>query len=177
MKWALIGASDIAATQVLPALRQLGHEPVVVVGSDGERTARYATRNGVGYGTTSIEEALSAGVDAVYVSTTNERHAAGVGIHHRGLPASQAEFVRLVRLVGNPKAGHLLLWIGGQHAGHERLDRKRSAAGLDERRGGVERAVDLVFEDERAAGHRDDDEQEGRDEPDPLVNDQQPPAH
>ena len=81
MRWALIGASDIAATQVLPALRQLGHEPVVVVGSDAERTARYATRNGVGYGTTSIEEALGAGrnpVDAVYVSTTNERHAAGV---------------------------------------------------------------------------------------------------
>jgi 1,5-anhydro-D-fructose reductase (1,5-anhydro-D-mannitol-forming) len=78
VKWALVGASDIAATQVLPALRQLGHEPVVVVGSDGERTARYAIRNGVGYGTTSIEEALGAGVDAVYVSTTNERHAAGV---------------------------------------------------------------------------------------------------
>ena len=77
MKWALIGASDIAATQVLPALRHLGHEPVVVVGSDGERTARYAARHGIGRGTTSIEEAL-AGVDAVYVSTTNERHAAGV---------------------------------------------------------------------------------------------------
>ncbi len=78
MKWAMIGASDIAATQVLPALRQLGHEPVVVVGSDGERTARYVIRNGIGYGTTSIEEALGVGVDAVYVSTTNERHAAGV---------------------------------------------------------------------------------------------------
>jgi len=78
VRWALIGASDIAATQVLPALRQLGHEPVVVVGSDAERTARYATRNGVGYGTTSLEEALGGRVDAAYVSTTNERHAAGV---------------------------------------------------------------------------------------------------
>ena len=78
MRWALIGASDIAATQVLPALRQLGHEAVVVVGSDGERTARYAARHGIGRGTTSVEEALGAGVDAVYVSTTNERHAAGV---------------------------------------------------------------------------------------------------
>jgi 1,5-anhydro-D-fructose reductase (1,5-anhydro-D-mannitol-forming) len=77
VKWALIGASDIAATQVLPALRHLGHEAVAVVGSDGERTARYAARHGIGRGTTSIEEALS-GVDAVYVSTTNERHAAGV---------------------------------------------------------------------------------------------------
>ena len=78
MRWALVGASDIAATQVLPALRRLGHEAVVVVGSDAGRTARYATRNGLGFGTTSIEEALGAGVDAVYVSTTNERHAAGV---------------------------------------------------------------------------------------------------
>ncbi len=82
MRWALIGASDIAATQVLPALRELGHEAVVVVGSDGERVARYAARHGVGRGTTSVEEALGAGgrnkIDAVYVSTTNERHAAGV---------------------------------------------------------------------------------------------------
>ena len=73
MKWALIGASDIAATQVLPALRQLGHEPVVVVGSDGERAARYATRNGVGYGTTSIEEALS----AVWTWCTSPRTTSG----------------------------------------------------------------------------------------------------
>ena len=82
MRWALIGASDIAATQVLPALRQLGHEAVVVVGSDADRVARYAIRNGVGRGTTSVEEALGSGggsdIDAVYVSTTNERHAAGV---------------------------------------------------------------------------------------------------
>ena len=82
MRWALIGASDIAATQVLPALRQLGHEAVVVVGSDGERVTRYATRHGIGRGTTSVEEALGSGgrsdIDAVYVSTTNERHAAGV---------------------------------------------------------------------------------------------------
>jgi hypothetical protein len=34
LRWALIGASDIAATQILPALRRLGHEAVVVVGSD-----------------------------------------------------------------------------------------------------------------------------------------------
>lgn len=78
LRWALIGASDIAATQVVPALRRLGHEAVAVVGSDGERAARYATANGIGRGTSSVEEALGSGVDAVYVSTTNERHAAGV---------------------------------------------------------------------------------------------------
>jgi 1,5-anhydro-D-fructose reductase (1,5-anhydro-D-mannitol-forming) len=78
MRWALIGASDIAATQVLPALRELGHEAVVVVGSDGERVADYAARHGIRRGTVSVEEALGSGVDAAYVSTTNERHAAGV---------------------------------------------------------------------------------------------------
>jgi len=78
MRWALIGASDIAATQVLPALRELGHEAVVVVGSDDERVADYAARHGIRRGTVSVEEALGSGVDAAYVSTTNERHAAGV---------------------------------------------------------------------------------------------------
>jgi 1,5-anhydro-D-fructose reductase (1,5-anhydro-D-mannitol-forming) len=78
LRWALIGASDIAATQVLPALRQLGHEAVAVVGSDGDRAARYAAQHGIARGTSSAEEALGSGVDAVYVSTTNERHAAGV---------------------------------------------------------------------------------------------------
>ena len=28
MKWALIGASDIAATRMIPAMRELGHEVV-----------------------------------------------------------------------------------------------------------------------------------------------------
>jgi 1,5-anhydro-D-fructose reductase (1,5-anhydro-D-mannitol-forming) len=78
LRWALIGASDIAATQILPALRQLGHEAVVVVGADAERVARYAAHNCIGRGTSSVEEGLGSGVDAVYVSTTNERHAAGV---------------------------------------------------------------------------------------------------
>ncbi len=78
LRWALIGASDIAATQVLPALRQLGHTAVAVVGSDPERAGRYAAQHGIGRGTSSVEDALASGVDAVYVSTTNERHAAGV---------------------------------------------------------------------------------------------------
>jgi 1,5-anhydro-D-fructose reductase (1,5-anhydro-D-mannitol-forming) len=78
LRWALVGASDIAATQVLPALHRLGHEPVVVVSSDADRADAYAAQHDVGRGTTSLEEALAAGVDAVYVSTTNDRHTAGV---------------------------------------------------------------------------------------------------
>ena len=78
LRWALIGASDIAATQILPALRRLGHEPVVVVSSDQDRADGYAAEHGVGRGTTSVADAVAAGVDAVYVSTTNDRHAAAV---------------------------------------------------------------------------------------------------
>ena len=34
LRWAIVGASDIAATQLLPAMRRIGHEPVAVVSSD-----------------------------------------------------------------------------------------------------------------------------------------------
>lgn len=78
LRWALVGASDIAATRVLPALRRLGHVPVVVAAADADRARAYAATHGVGRGTGSVDEAVDTDVDAVYVSTTNERHAAGV---------------------------------------------------------------------------------------------------
>jgi 1,5-anhydro-D-fructose reductase (1,5-anhydro-D-mannitol-forming) len=78
LRWALIGASDIAATQVLPALRRLGHDAVVVVSSDAGRAEAYAAEHDIGRGTTSVQEAVGADVDAVYVSTTNDKHAEGV---------------------------------------------------------------------------------------------------
>jgi 1,5-anhydro-D-fructose reductase (1,5-anhydro-D-mannitol-forming) len=78
LRWALVGASDIAATQVLPALKSIGHRAVIVQSSDPVRAAAYATENGIERGTDSLDEALAADVDAVYVSTTNDRHAAAV---------------------------------------------------------------------------------------------------
>jgi 1,5-anhydro-D-fructose reductase (1,5-anhydro-D-mannitol-forming) len=78
LRWALVGASDIAATQVLPALLRIGHRAVIVQSSDAERATSYATENGIERGTDSLDEAMAADVDAVYVSTTNERHAAAV---------------------------------------------------------------------------------------------------
>ena len=78
LRWALVGASDIAATQVLPALHAIGHRAVVVQSSSAERAADYAARHGIGRATDSLDEALAADVDAVYVSTTNDRHAAAV---------------------------------------------------------------------------------------------------
>jgi 1,5-anhydro-D-fructose reductase (1,5-anhydro-D-mannitol-forming) len=74
MKWVLIGASDIASTRVVPALRLAGHEVYGVMSSNSGRAADYATRNSIIHHTDSLEVALSWPVDAVYISTTNELH-------------------------------------------------------------------------------------------------------
>jgi 1,5-anhydro-D-fructose reductase (1,5-anhydro-D-mannitol-forming) len=75
MRWALIGASDIAATRVIPAIRQAGDEVYGVMSSNVGRAASYANANGIAHSTTSLEELLTWPVDAVYISTTNELHA------------------------------------------------------------------------------------------------------
>ena len=75
-RWAIIGASDIAATRMIPAMRRLGQEPVVVMSTDPARAAEYAGTHGIEQSTTSLRHALAAEVDAVYISTTNELHAA-----------------------------------------------------------------------------------------------------
>jgi 1,5-anhydro-D-fructose reductase (1,5-anhydro-D-mannitol-forming) len=80
LRWALVGASDIAATRVLPARRRLGHVVVVVTSADPARARANARRHDIPRATTSVDEAVGAGVDAVYVSTTNDLHAAQAGV-------------------------------------------------------------------------------------------------
>ena len=75
MKWTLIGASDIAATRLIPAMRELGHEVYGVMSSSAERAQSYAAENKISNFTTDLNEAVNWPVDAVYVSTTNELHA------------------------------------------------------------------------------------------------------
>ncbi len=75
MKWSLIGASDIAATRLIPAMRELGHEVYGVMSSSAERAQSYAAENKISNFTTDLNEAVNWPVDAVYVSTTNELHA------------------------------------------------------------------------------------------------------
>jgi len=59
MRWALIGASDIAATRVIPAIRQAGDEVYGVMSSNVDRAASYANANGIAHSTTSLEELLT----------------------------------------------------------------------------------------------------------------------
>lgn len=87
-RWALLGASDIAATRIIPAIREHGGRiQVVQSGSDGW-AAEYADRHGIDAWTTSVDDAVGrADVDAVYVSSHNQNHrdqviaAAGAGKH------------------------------------------------------------------------------------------------
>ena len=76
MNWGLIGASTIAAEHMIGAIRaQSGNVPAIVLSTDAERGAAYAAAHDVARATTSLEEILADdSIQAVYISTTNEKH-------------------------------------------------------------------------------------------------------
>ena len=75
LRWALVGASDIAATKVLPAIRASGHSVVVVRSGDPDHAAGWAAENGVPEAVTDLRAAVGRDdVDAVYVSSLNAMH-------------------------------------------------------------------------------------------------------
>jgi 1,5-anhydro-D-fructose reductase (1,5-anhydro-D-mannitol-forming) len=79
LRWALVGASDIAATKVLPAIRAAGDTAVVVRSGDAEHAAAWAAEHGVPDAVTDFPAALDRDdVDAVYVSSVNAQHRAHV---------------------------------------------------------------------------------------------------
>ncbi len=73
MRWGLIGASTIAADHMIGAIRASGGHISTVVSSSAERAASYATTHKIDKGVTDLDIALDS-VDAVYISTTNEKH-------------------------------------------------------------------------------------------------------
>lgn len=107
LRWALLGASDIAATRMIPAFRAAGHDVVIVQSGSPEWAADYAGAHGIPASTTSVQEAVSrADVDAVYVSSVNERHrshveaAAAAGRHvlaEKPLALTVADAIAMVR--------------------------------------------------------------------------------
>lgn len=76
MRWALVGASTIAAQYMIPAFRAQPEGAVVrVVSGSSERAASYAAVHDIPASGTDLNEALAdPSVDAVYISTTNEKH-------------------------------------------------------------------------------------------------------
>ena len=74
-RWGLIGASTIAREWVIGAIRAAGGEVVSVMSTNAERGRDYADANGIAKSVTSLKEIVGdAGIDAVYISTTNELH-------------------------------------------------------------------------------------------------------
>ena len=75
VRWGLIGASTIAKQFMINAIRsQPDGEIVSVMSSKAERAAAYAQENGIPKGVASLDALLASGIDAVYISTTNELH-------------------------------------------------------------------------------------------------------
>jgi 1,5-anhydro-D-fructose reductase (1,5-anhydro-D-mannitol-forming) len=75
LRWGLIGASTIAAEHMIDAFRANGGEVVAVMSTSADRAAKYAELHRIAHATTELEDLLgSRGVDAVYISTTNDRH-------------------------------------------------------------------------------------------------------
>jgi 1,5-anhydro-D-fructose reductase (1,5-anhydro-D-mannitol-forming) len=76
VRWGLVGASNVAREHVVGAIRHEGAgEIVAVMSSDAKRGRDYAAANGISKSYTSLGTMLDAGgVDAVYISTTNELH-------------------------------------------------------------------------------------------------------
>jgi 1,5-anhydro-D-fructose reductase (1,5-anhydro-D-mannitol-forming) len=76
IKWGLIGTSTIARQYMIPAINaQPDGEVIAVMSRSPERASSYARENGVGRSYHRVEDLLAdTDVDAVYISTTNERH-------------------------------------------------------------------------------------------------------
>ncbi|AUH33298.1 Gfo/Idh/MocA family protein [Paracoccus tegillarcae] len=75
MRWGLIGASNIAADHMIGALRAGGGTMHSVLSSSADRARDYAARHGVESACSDLDQMLDdPDLDAVYISTTNEKH-------------------------------------------------------------------------------------------------------
>jgi 1,5-anhydro-D-fructose reductase (1,5-anhydro-D-mannitol-forming) len=74
--WGLIGASDIAATRMIPAIAaQSDSRVAAVMSSTMERARRFAHDHDIPAAYDRLEDILAdPAVDVVYISTTNDRH-------------------------------------------------------------------------------------------------------
>lgn len=73
--WAIVGTGAIARSRMAPAIARHGRV-VAVVSASAERAARFAAEIGAPRAYAALADALADdGIEAVYVSTTNELHA------------------------------------------------------------------------------------------------------
>jgi len=75
VRWGLIGGSDIAATRMIPAMRQLGQPISAVTSSSLARAEVFAAANDIPAAARDVDDLLGRDdVDAVYISSVNQLH-------------------------------------------------------------------------------------------------------
>jgi len=74
MRWAILGASNIAATRVIPALRECGQTAAVVLSGDAARAEDYRRTHDIEAATGDLRDAVDGDVQAAYISSTNDKH-------------------------------------------------------------------------------------------------------
>lgn len=106
MRWGLIGASSIAENHMIGAMRAAGGEVVMVASTSAERAAAFALANGIPRTADTAALVADPAIDAVYISSTNEKHVAqamaaiAAGKHvlcEKPLAMTLAEAVAMVR--------------------------------------------------------------------------------
>ena len=76
MKWGLIGASTIAAEWMIDAIRANGGDIRGVQSGSAEHGKAYAEKHAIPESFTSVDALLDLGLDAVYISSVNDKHKA-----------------------------------------------------------------------------------------------------
>ncbi len=75
LRWGLIGASTIAARHMIGAMRENGGEVVAVMSASADRAKAFADSHAIGRSSADLAAFVAdSGIDAVYISTTNELH-------------------------------------------------------------------------------------------------------
>ncbi len=75
MRWALVGASTIAAEHMIGALRAAGQDLAAVVSTTRVRAENFARTHAIPIALTDLATVLNdTTIDAVYISSTNEKH-------------------------------------------------------------------------------------------------------
>lgn len=76
IRWALIGASTIADEWMVDAIRSQPDGAIAtVVSSNAERAREFAQKHGIASFSTNLDDVLAdPAIDAVYISSTNEKH-------------------------------------------------------------------------------------------------------
>jgi len=76
VRWGIISTANIARAVFLPGLRQAGGEASAVAGRDADRTAKFASDNGIGRSVVGYQTLIDdPDIDALYIPLPNSLHA------------------------------------------------------------------------------------------------------